>query len=70
MKRLCDVPDCPRDGTEEVNDGFMCHWHAIQWDKANARSDIAPPEMYATAEDAIDPDVFAEGHARWLGSKR
>jgi hypothetical protein len=70
MKRLCDVPQCPREGTEEVSEGWMCRGRAIQWDRANERNDIAPPELYIENESVNDADVFAEGHSRWLGRRK
>jgi hypothetical protein len=64
MKRLCDVPQCPREGTEEVSEGWKCRWDAIQWDRANERGDVAPPDLYIANATADDSDVFAEGHSR------
>lgn len=69
MKRLCDVPECPREGTEEVADGYMCRWHAIQWDKANGRGDVFDPNEFI-GEDTPEEDAAAECQSRWLGKRR
>lgn len=69
MKRLCDVPNCPREGAEEVNDGFMCRWHAIQWDKANAKGDVFDPHEFI-GEDTPEEDAAAECQSKWLGARR
>jgi len=70
MRRLCDVPTCQRDGNEPVNDGVMCRWHALQWDKANDKAKIAPTSLYFENPDASDEEVMAEGTSRWAGGRR
>lgn len=71
MKRLCDVPDCSCEAREEVADGWMCRKHAVAWDRANDRNNVAPPELFIEVGSEADDDVvFAEGHSRWLGANR
>ena len=71
MKRLCDVPQCPREGTEEVHDGWMCRWHALQWDKANEHGNVFDASEFVIASPHDDEALpRGECHSKWLGSRR
>lgn len=70
MKRLCDVPDCQREGVEEVNGGWMCRKDAIAWDKANERGEVFDPAEFMLAAPGDDETLPAnEGHSKWLGKR-
>lgn len=66
MKRLCDVPECQKEGTHEVMAGWMCLHHAVAWDKASDKGDVFRTEEYMIGE-GPDEIVAEECHSKWLG---
>lgn len=70
MKRLCDVPKCLLEATEEVANGYMCRWHAIQWDKANKAGDVYVSEEFIGLDDPENDVAADECQSKWLGKHR
>jgi hypothetical protein len=68
VKRMCDVPRCDVEATEEVASGWMCVPHAVRWDKALERGEVFTVEEFVNAgPDAPEELVSEECHAKWLG---